>query len=98
MNKLNLALTIAVMREDIESLKTDNLEVKEVIKSGMDADLNTRLAMAEMYEMFLISQPEMAEGSESMAKIYASLIEHGLRTIDQVPKILAQQVSIILQK
>lgn len=98
MNKLNLALTIASMQNEIEALKEENREVQAVIESGVNDDLSTRLAMIEMYEILIISYPEKAEGSEAMAKVYASLIKNGLRTIDQVPKILTRQVGVLLEK
>ena len=98
MNRLNLALQIAEMKDEIESLKGENEQVKSLIESGVDSDLNTRLAMVEMYEIMLTSQTSKAEASDSMAKIYASLIKAELRTIDQVPQILARQVGALLEK
>lgn len=53
---------------------------------------DTQVALTEVYEMILVQK-----GVRIMAKVYADLIKKGIKTIDQVPERLREEVKKILE-
>lgn len=53
---------------------------------------DTQVALTEVYEMILVQK-----GVGIMAKVYADLIKKGIKTIDQVPERLREEVKKILE-
>ena len=53
---------------------------------------DTQVALTEVYEMILVQK-----GVRIVAKVYADLIKKGIKTIDQVPERLREEVKKILE-
>ena len=93
------------LRNDVDN-EIDNInEYQEAQDSEI---LNTMLATTEIYETILMATVSVLASNEEevnnnifgkrMISIYATLVEKGLKTIDEIPFVIREQVKLHLQR
>lgn len=88
------------LEEQVEILQEENKNLKIEQEQQNEEILVNMLANTEMFEMILGSTPTILSedktknngGSKGISDIYASLIEKGVKTINDVPVQIAEQV------
>ncbi|MBQ3421797.1 MAG: hypothetical protein IJH34_09010 [Romboutsia sp.] len=85
--------------EEIESLKIENKELKESQVRQDNEILESMLASTELFEMILgISAQTLNNtnvkniGGRNMVQVYVTLILKGVKTIDDVPVMIREEV------
>ena len=108
---LENAVSTSELQADVMSLRNDVDNEFDNINEQQEAQdteiLNTMLATTELYEtVLMVTGSALAlneEGNNNafgkrMISIYATLVEKGLKTIDEIPFVIREQVKLYLQR
>ena len=108
---LENAVSTSELQADVMSLRNDVDNEFDNINEQQEAQdaeiLNTMLATTELYEtVLMVTGSTLALNEEvnnnifgkRMISIYATLVEKGLKTIDEIPFVIREQVKLYLQR
>ena len=109
---LENAVTTSELQANVMSLRNDvDNEIDNINEYQETQDneiLNTMLATTEIYETvlmatvsaFALNEEEVSNNifGKRMISIYVTLIEKGLKTIDEIPFVIREQVKLYLQR
>ena len=109
---LENAVSTSELQANVMSLRNDMDNeidsINEYQESQDNEILNTMLATTEIYETILMATASVLASNEEevnnnifgkrMISIYATLVEKGLKTIDEIPFVIREQVKLYLQR
>ena len=109
---LENAVSTSELQTNMMSLRNDvDNEIDSINEYQETQDneiLNTMLATTEIYETILMATVSVLASNEEeinnnifgkrMISIYATLVEKGLKTIDEIPFVIREQVKLYLQR
>ena len=109
---LENAVSTSELQTNMMSLRNDvDNEIDSIneYQEAQDSEiLNTMLATTEIYETILMATVSVLASNEEeinnnifgkrMISIYVTLVEKGLKTIDEIPFVIREQVKLYLQR
>lgn len=100
---INLSRKLYELKCKSESIQANNVELEQRITENEENIVFAMMACTELYEM-LVGVAAYSENGEdgvvkmtsAMVKIYANLIKRGLKTLDEVPEVIREEVKAAL--
>lgn len=100
---INLSRKLYELKCKSESIQANNVELEQRITENEENIVFAMMACTELYEMLVEVATYSEDGEDgivkmtsAMVKIYVNLIKRGLKTLDEVPEVIREEVEAAL--
>lgn len=100
---INLSRKLYELKCKSESIQANNVELEQHITENEENIVFAMMACTELYEMLVKVATYSEDGKDgvlkmtsAMVKIYVNLIKRGLKTLDEVPEVIREEVEAAL--
>lgn len=100
---INLSRKLYELKCKSESIQANNVELEQRITENEENIVFAMMACTELYEMLVEVATYSEDGKDgvvkmtsAMVKIYVNLIKRGLKTLDEVPEVIREEVEAAL--
>lgn len=100
---ITLSQKLYKLQCESRNLQWENKTLEEKLQENEENIVSAMMVCTELYELLLIGEStyQYAEGgvvelSSAMVKIYVNLIKRGLKTLDEVPEVIREEVEAAL--
>lgn len=100
---INLSRKLYELKCKSESIQANNVELEQRITENEENIVFAMMACTELYEMLVEVATYSEDGEDGvvkmtsvMVKIYVNLIKRGLKTLDEVPEVIREEVEAAL--
>lgn len=100
---INLSRKLYELKCKSESIQANNVELEQRITENEENIVFAMMACTELYEMLVGVAAYSEDGEDgvvkmtsAMVKIYVNLIKRGLKTLDEVPEVIREEVEAAL--
>lgn len=100
---INLSRKLYELKCKSESIQANNVELEQRITENEENIVFAMMACTELYEMLVEVATYSKDGEDgivkmtsAMVKIYVNLIKRGLKTLDEVPEVIREEVEAAL--
>ena len=100
---INLSRKLYELKCKSESIQANNVELEQRITENEENIVFAMMACTELYEMLVEvatysedGEDGVVEMTSAMVKIYVNLIKRGLKTLDEVPEVIREEVEAAL--
>ena len=100
---INLSRKLYDMQCKSDSLQANNVELEQRITENEENIVFAMMACTELYEMILgdvnaynYGKDVVVKMTSAMVKIYVNLVKRGLKTLDDIPEVIREEVEAAL--